>query len=123
MLRPGGVAKRTSDHTHSLTGYMLWARYALLAGRPGRTLREIYAEHLESPGTKAYSPDEARALCADFSEVDVAVQLNLGDLLEGSVGQRHLVVLWGAARLLWPRPIRRRACRGLGLYLLITARR
>jgi len=123
VLRPGGVAKVMVYHTHSLTGYMLWARYALLAGRPGRSLGEIYAEHLESPGTKAYTVDEARGLCEPFSQVDVGIQLNHGDLLLGHVGQRHGGVLLRAARALWPRPLLRRLCANLGLYLLITARK
>jgi SAM-dependent methyltransferase len=123
VLRPGGVAKIMIYHTHSLTGYMLWARYALLAGRPWRTLRRVYAEHLESPGTKAYSSTEARSLCRDFARVEVKVQLNHGDLLEGGVGQRHRGALLTTAKALWPRPILRVLCSQLGLYLLITARK
>jgi hypothetical protein len=123
VLRPGGVARIMIYHTHSVTGYMLWARYALLAGHPERSLREIYDRHLESPGTKAYTRAEARALCRDFSEVDVAVQLNHGDLLMGSVGQRHSSALVRVGKAVWPRSAIRRFCSGLGLYLLITARK
>lgn len=123
VLRPGGVAKIMIYHTHSLTGYMLWLRYGLLAGRPRRSLREIYDEHLESPGTKTYSPAEARALCAPFSNVTVSVQLNHGDLLQGEVGQRHSGALLRTAKLLWPRTVLRRFGSRLGLYLLIEARR
>src|SRR4051812_43762868 len=60
VLRPGGEARVMIYHTHSLVGYMLWLRYGLLKGRPGRGLADIYASHLESPGTKAYTPAEAR---------------------------------------------------------------
>ena len=123
VLRPDGVAKIMIYHKHSLTGYMLWVRYALLAGHPGRSLREIYDQHLESPGTKAFTSSEARSLCSGFSRVDVAVQLNHGDLLEGSVGQRHAGAMLRVAKALWPRPILRRLCDRLGLYLLITARK
>lgn len=49
-------------HKWRMIGLMLWLWYALLAGRPWRSLRSIYAEHLESPGTKAYSYIEARQL-------------------------------------------------------------
>lgn len=121
VLRPGGVAKVMIYHKHSLTGYMLWLRYALLAGHPFRSLSEIYAQHLESPGTKAYSIDEAQDLFSDFAETDVRVQLNHGDLLEGSVGQRHGGGLLSLARRLWPRWLLRRLARRCGLYLLITA--
>ena len=33
VLRPGGVARVMIYHAHSMVGYMLWLRYALLAGR------------------------------------------------------------------------------------------
>lgn len=102
---------------------MLWARYALLAGRPGRLLKEIYDKYLESPGTKAYSPAEARALCEGFQAVDVRIQLNHGDLLEGEVGRRHQGWVLRTAKALWPRPLLRAFGSRLGLYLLIEARR
>jgi SAM-dependent methyltransferase len=123
VLRPGGVAKIMIYHTHSLTGYMLWLRYALLAGRPFRSLADVYARHLESPGTKAYTVEEAHALFADYAEVDVRVQLNHGDLLEGAVGQRHGGGLLSLAKRVWPRWLLRRLGRRFGLYLLITATR
>ena len=62
VLRPGGITRIMIYHTYSLTGYMLWVRYGLLAGRPFRSLSDIYANHLESPGTKAYTVQEAREM-------------------------------------------------------------
>jgi SAM-dependent methyltransferase len=121
VLRPGGTARIMIYHRASLTGLMLWARYALLAGRPLRSLDDIYSHHLESPGTKAYSVREAHALFAGFSRVQVGVQLNHGDLLEGAVGQRHRGALLSLARRLWPRETLRRLCPNLGLYLMIEA--
>ena len=121
VLRPGGVARVMVYHTHSLVGYMLWARYALLRGRPFFTLAEIYAKHLESPGTKAYTPDEARALFADFRRVDVRVELSPGDVLEGGAGQRHRGPLLRAAKAVWPRALIRRLLPHRGLFLLIEA--
>ena len=121
VLRPGGTARIMIYHRASLTGLMLWTRYALLAGRPLRSLDEIYAQHLESPGTKAYSVRGAHELFARFSRVRVGVQLNHGDLLEGSAGQRHQGALLSAARRLWPRAALRRLCPNLGLYLMIEA--
>ncbi len=123
VLRPGGTARIMIYHRASLTGLMLWARYALLAGRPLRSLDDIYAHHLESPGTKAYSVREANELFRSFSSVRVGVQLNHGDLLEGAVGQRHPGALLEAARKFWPREFIRRRLQGLGLYLMIEATR
>jgi SAM-dependent methyltransferase len=69
VLTWGGRARIMIYHKWSMIGLMLWFRYALLAGRPWRSLHSIYSEHLESPGTKAYSTAEARKLFAAFSEV------------------------------------------------------
>ncbi len=121
ILRPGGRARIMVYHTHSLVGYMLWMRYALLAGRPTRSLADIYAHHLESPGTKAYTLDEARAMLTGFRQVNVRSQLSFGDLLEGAVGQRHGGWLLSTAKQLWPRWLMRRAFAGHGLMLLIEA--
>lgn len=121
VLRPGGVARVMIYHHWSMTGYMLWTRYGLLTGRPWRSLAAIYASHLESPGTKAYTRNQARKMFSGFNEVTVKVQLNHGDLLQGEVGQRHRGPLLRMAKLLWPRRLIREFLPGHGLYLLITA--
>jgi ubiquinone/menaquinone biosynthesis C-methylase UbiE len=123
VLRPGGTARIMIYHTYSLTGYMLWARYGLLAGKPSRSLKDIYANHLESPGTKAYTIDEARKMFTHYSEVDAWSQLSFGDLLEGEVGQRHTGALLTTAKALWPRPLLRTLFKNHGLMLLIEARK
>jgi ubiquinone/menaquinone biosynthesis C-methylase UbiE len=121
VLRPGGTAKVMIYHSDSIVGGMLWARYGLMALRPGTTLREIYANHLESPGTKAFSLTQARAMFAGFSKVELTVALGPGDLLEGAVGQRHRGALLSMAKMLWPRWFIRRFLSGRGLGMLITA--
>ena len=123
VLRPGGRARVMIYHRGSLVGLMLWLRYGLLAGRPGRSLDEIYAQHLESPGTKAYSPARAHEMFAGFSDVRVTSELGPGDLLQGAAGQRHRGALLDAARRLYPRWAVRRFLSGCGLYLLIEATR
>jgi SAM-dependent methyltransferase len=123
VLRPGGVARVMIYHAHSLVGYLLWSRYALAAGRPGRSLAEIYATQLESPGTKAYTLKQAADLFAGFSEVVMKVQLSAGDLLEGEAGQRHRSPLLSAARRMWPRPLIRSLLPRLGLFLMVDARK
>ena len=123
VLRPGGRARIMIYHRYSLTGYMLWLRYGLMTGHPFRPLNDIYARYLESPGTKAYTTAEARAMFADFGQSDVRIQLNFGDLLEGSVGQRHQGALLSIAKKLWPRWLLLRLFKNHGLYLLIEARK
>jgi hypothetical protein len=110
-------------HKHSLVGYMLWVRYAVLTGKPWRSLSAIYANHLESPGTKAYTMDEARGLFRRFAEVRVSTVLTHGDLLESDAGQRHRGWLLLTAKRLWRRRFLRWALPGHGLFMLIEARK
>jgi SAM-dependent methyltransferase len=119
VLRPGGRARVMIYERWSLVGAMLWGRYALVAGRPWRSLEAVYASHLESPGTKAYSRAEARALFAGFDTVSVRNELSPGDLLLGAAGQRHQGRLLEVARRFYPRWAVRRLLPRLGLHLLI----
>jgi ubiquinone/menaquinone biosynthesis C-methylase UbiE len=121
VLRPGGIARIMIYHKYSLTGYMLWIRYGLFKGRLFRSLGDIYANHLESPGTKAYSQEEARKMVTLFSKVNIKIQLGFGDLLEGAVGQRHGRLLLSVAKRLWPRPLLKTLFKDHGLGLLIEA--
>jgi len=121
VLRRDGVARIMIYHARSMVGYALWAKYALLRGRPFTSMKSIYARHLESPGTKAYSRAAARKLFARFGHVQLNVQLSFGDLLLGEAGQRHRGLLLSGARRLWPRWFIRRAMANHGLYLLIEA--
>lgn len=121
VLRPGGVARIMIYHKYSLTGYMLWLRYAMLTGRPWRSLSYIYAHYLESPGTKAFTKRQARELFRKFSQQKISILLGFGDLLEGGVGQRHRGPLLRVAKSIWPRWLLRRYCKGHGLAMIIEA--
>ena len=123
VLRPGGLARVMIYHTHALVGYMLWLRYALLAGKPYRSLADIYANHLESPGTKTYTVKEAGALFHSFSRVGIRTVLTHGDLLESEAGQRHRGLMLKLAKLFWPRKFLRLAMPGHGLFMLIEAQK
>jgi 2-polyprenyl-3-methyl-5-hydroxy-6-metoxy-1,4-benzoquinol methylase len=123
VLKPDGVAKIMIYHTWSMIGLMLYLRYGLLSGRPFRSLRSIYAAHLESPGTKAYSKAEARELFSRFSDVKISTVLTHGDLLESGAGQRHRGVSLSIARVIWPRWFIRKFLANAGLFMLIEARK
>ena len=123
VLKKGGEARVMIYHSRSMIGAMLWLRYALLALRPWTAMRDIYARHLESPGTKAYSIAEARELFSEFSHVSIHTVLTHGDLLESPAGQRHQGALLDIARRIWPRGALKRFFPGLGLFMLIHARR
>lgn len=119
VLRPGGVARIMIYHYYGMVGYMLWARYALMRGKPFRSLADVYAHHLESPGTKSYTVAEARRMTKAFSKADIRVMLSFGDLLQGEVGQRHRGVLLSTAKALWPRWFIRTFMKNHGHQLLI----
>ncbi len=123
VLKPGGVAKIMIYSKWSMIGLMLWTRYALLPLRPWTTLAEIYARHLESPGTKAYSVAEAESLMAAFENTRILTVLTHGDLLESDAGQRHSGPLITIARRVWPRSLIRKAFPDAGLFMLIEARK
>jgi SAM-dependent methyltransferase len=123
VLKAGGTAKVMIYHKWSLVGYMLWIRYALLRMRPWLSLSTIFARHLESPGTKAYSIREARQLFSAFRDVAIRTVLTHGDLLESEAGQRHRGVILSLARKIWPRSMLKRLLPGHGLFLLIEARK
>ncbi|MEO6247169.1 MAG: class I SAM-dependent methyltransferase [Sphingomicrobium sp.] len=124
VLRPGGTFAMMVYNKWSLVGLMLWARYGLARGRPLTSLASIYANYLESPGTKAYTPSEALRMVAPFaSKVEVRAELTHGDLLSSGAGQRHQGRLLDLARTLWPRGLLKRLAAGNGLFLLISGQR
>lgn len=124
VLRPGGSFAIMVYNKWSLVGLMLWARYALARGKPFTSLNTIYAQHLESPGTKAFTPVEARALFAPYArKLDVKVELTHGDLLSSGAGQRHEGRMLDVARRVWPRRLLARIARNNGLFLLISGLR
>jgi len=121
VLKTGGVARIMMYHRWSFVGLMLWIRYALLRLKPFTPLSAIYANYLESPGTKAYSVAEARRLFGQFSQVDIKTVLTHGDLLASQAGQRHGGALLDWARKVWPRRLIKACFPRNGLFMLITA--
>jgi len=121
VLKPGGIARIMIYHKNSMTGFLLWARYGL---KNRLSLAETYSRYLESPGTKAYSIQEAGELCsnAGLENANIKIQLCSGDLLEGAAGQRHQGRLLNFARAIWPRKLIRALAPNLGLFMLIEAR-
>jgi ubiquinone/menaquinone biosynthesis C-methylase UbiE len=121
VLKPGGQAKIMIYHTYSWVGYLLWLRYALAKGQPGTDLATIYANYLESPGTKAYSKTEANRLFGQFRLVSIKTVLTHADLLASQAGQRHQSWLLAISRRLYPRWLIKTFFPGHGLYMMISA--
>lgn len=120
VLKPGGHFRVMIYYKYSMIGLMLWARYALLAGKPFRSLDDVYSEYLESPGTKAYSKEEAAELFSGCEQLHIETVLTHGDLLEGAAGQRHEGRLLTLARKLWPRRVIKSLFPNAGLFMLIS---
>lgn len=72
VLRPGGRYAVMVYHRHSWVAAAAWARFGLLRGRPGMSLRQAVA-HIESPGTHAFTAAEVTDLLRDLL-VDLRVR-------------------------------------------------
>jgi ubiquinone/menaquinone biosynthesis C-methylase UbiE len=62
VCKPGGTCKVMVYHRHSLLAFSFWVRKALLKGRPWKSFAWCLAHYMESPGTKAYTRREIRAM-------------------------------------------------------------
>jgi ubiquinone/menaquinone biosynthesis C-methylase UbiE len=71
VLRPGGVFIGMVYARHSVVAVKVWLKNALLRGRPWRTFADVLSHHMESVGTKAYTPREVRALLSGFRRVEL----------------------------------------------------
>jgi len=120
VLKPGGVLRIMIYHHTSLTGFMLWLRYGWLRRK---SLRQTVYDHLESPGTKAYTFREARGLLEGFEQIQFRHVFSPGDLLLNEPSARFQGFLYRLAWTLYPRAIVRRIGRRFGLFLLISARK
>jgi ubiquinone/menaquinone biosynthesis C-methylase UbiE len=120
VLKPGGALRIMIYHHSSLTGIMLWLRYGFLRGI---SLRQSVRDHLESPGTKSYTRNEAHAMLQGFEQIEMRQAFSPGDLLLNEPSERFQS--W-AYRLIWrlyPRFLVRKLGAKLGLFLLISARK
>jgi len=125
VLEPGGQLKAMIYHVPSWTGALLAARYGWLRGDFRLTQKEALFRHLESPGTKAYSLGEARAMLehVGFAAVSVWTELAVGDLLTLKLGEKYRSPVFSIVRALYPRWLVKRIGRRWGLNLMITARK
>ncbi len=118
VLKPGGQARIMVYHHPSVTGAMLWLRYGILRGK---SLRQSVLDHLESPGTKTYTRQEALQLLDGFRDVQTRVVFSPGDLLLHQPSARFQSGFYRLAWKLFPRALVRAFGRRAGLFLLITA--
>jgi SAM-dependent methyltransferase len=71
VVKPGGRVCVMLYARHSWVAFGLWARYALLRGRPWLSLADVVADHMESAGTKAFTRAELRSRFGALSDLSV----------------------------------------------------
>jgi ubiquinone/menaquinone biosynthesis C-methylase UbiE len=125
VLKPGGRLKAMIYHVPSWTGFLLQVQNGWLRGNFGMTQKQALFDHLESPGTKAYTVDEARQLIegAGYRDVRISTSLNPGDLMTIRLSQKYDRAIY---RLIWrvyPRWFVRLLGDRFGLNLMIEARK
>lgn len=69
VLRPDGEARIMLYSRRSWLALGAWLRWGLGRGRPWHSISRVLAEHLESPGTKAYTRAELDRLFSGFGDV------------------------------------------------------
>jgi len=97
VLRPGGLCKLMVYNRRSLTAFYVWIKWALLRGRPWKSIRWCFYHCVESPGTKAFSRREIEQMLSRLPIEGVQIQpiLTHQDRL-----REHNAWLQRAARLL-----------------------
>ena len=71
VLRPGGRLCVMVYARRSWVAFGLWFRYALLRGRPWHTLTDVVSHHMESEGTRAYTPRELRERFGQLEDLSI----------------------------------------------------
>lgn len=105
VLRPTGIFVGMLYERRSIVALKLWVKHGLLRLRPTRSLTDCLAHHMESPGTKAYTPGEIRQLFDGFTAVET----------------EHFVTPYDRSRL--PRWLGAAIPARLGWFVAIRARR
>ena len=86
VVKPGGELKIMVYNRWSVFVMNQWIKQALLRGRPWKTLRWVLWNHIESAGTKGYTPTElSRFLSAlPLESIQIHTEATAADYLSGS---------------------------------------
>jgi ubiquinone/menaquinone biosynthesis C-methylase UbiE len=75
VLKPSGLFLGMMYGRRSIVVFKLWIKFALLRGRPWRSVSDLVASHMESPGTKSYTASEVKALFSSFTSCETRALL------------------------------------------------
>jgi len=125
VLKKGGLLKAMVYHVPSVTGWILWLRYCFFTGRWFKTPRQAIYEHLESPGTKAYTTGEMRTILEKhgFRDIDLYTKIVFGDLLLNKPSRKYQSFLYSVIWKLYPRRLVKMFGDKYGVFLFIKAKK
>lgn len=79
VLKPNGEFIGMFYNRRSLAGIVAWLKFALLKGKPWRSISYVLYHYNESIGTKAYTDSELRNIFKDFSAVKITPLVTISD--------------------------------------------
>ena len=125
VLKRGGAAKIMVYSAFSMTGMLLWIRYALFTGRPFQSQRAVIYKYLESPGTKSFSSAEFAEILEryGFETIYIRKQLSVGDLLNMPQSKKYDNSFYRIIWKMYPRRLIKLFGNKFGLFLLCEARK
>jgi len=121
VLKSGGTALIMLYNLRSWTAWNVWAIQCLARLRPWKSPRWAIFNHLESPGTKAYTESETRQLFTDFETVTMRTAFLPGDTLSMRRSEKYSGSLSKLVFGLYPRPLVRALGPRFGFARLIEA--
>ncbi len=85
VVRPGGEIKIMLYNRHSVYVINRWLKYALLRGKPRKSLKWVLWHHMESIGTKAYTRRELSHILErlPLENIFVHTEITSADYLSG----------------------------------------
>ena len=110
VLKPGGTLKLMLYHYPSVFAYLIWMLYGPLKGKFVNP-RKIVFDHLESPGTKAFTEDEVQEMLARTlvhgtpQTVKIQPYLASADLLTFELSDKYRGRKWQIIRQIYPRKL------------------
>lgn len=102
VIRPGGKLKVMLYNRRSIYVINRWVRFALLKGKPWRTLRWVLWHTIENTGTKGYTRGELVKMLTELplSNVQIHTEVTSGDQLSSSaftpLNWLYRIALWVA---------------------------
>ncbi len=125
VLKPGGEVRAMVYHSPSWTGWLLYLQHAAARGKFNTKVKDVVFDHLESPGTKVYTDDEARKMMSDigYRNIRIRSKLGPGDVLTIKLSDKYQSPIFKVIMKVYPRWLVRLVGDRFGLNLLVEAKK